>query len=123
MLNCFVFMLVSFSNSISRDHLETEAKKAAAERYFAYAKEKLDELTAGARTYYESQRPPVEVEEDTVASRTTKEQDAALSLVAFSHGDTESTESAQTELASLQSLQESIENRIQFLQDAQRQEA
>lgn len=116
-------MLVSFSNSISRDHLETEAKKAAAERYFAYAKEKLDELTAGARTYYESQRPPVEVEEDTVASRTTKEQDAALSLVAFSHGDTESTESAQTELASLQSLQESIENRIQFLQDAQRQEA
>ena len=100
-----------------------EAKKAAAERYFAYAKEKLDELTAGARTFYETQRPPAEVEEDTVASRTAKEQDAALSLVAFSHGDTESTESSQTELASLQSLQKSIENRIQFLQGAQRQEA
>lgn len=109
--------------------MESEAKKDAAERYFAYAREKLDELTAEGRAYYESQRrlPPPAPVEDTVAPRTTDDQEVALSLITLSHGNNnnanaESTASAQTELASLQSLQKSIEDRIRILQEAQHQE-
>lgn len=47
---------MAFTNDCNRDHIESEAKKRAAERYFAYAKEQLDNLTAGARSFYENQR-------------------------------------------------------------------
>lgn len=100
----------SFTNICNRDHIESEAKKAAADRYFTYAKEQLDCLTAGARNLYENQRvlsAPVE--------GTATEHDAALSLLSLSHGNSGSTESVQAELDSLRSLQESIGNRIQRL--------
>lgn len=101
-----------------------EAKKAAAEKYFAYAKERLDTLTAEARSYYESQRPPPLPAPvvDTVAPRTTDDRDAAMSLLALVHGNAGSIESVETELASLQSLQKSIESRLQFLQGVQHKE-
>lgn len=109
---------MSFTNSSNRDKIATAAKRAAAERYFAYAKERLDELTAGARAFHESQRhPPAPVEG--VAA----EQEAALSLVSLSHGTSGSAESVQTELASLRSLQESVGSRIQLLQGSRAEEA
>ena len=101
---------MAFTDDCNRDHIESEAKKRAAERYFAYAKEQLDNLTAGARSFYENQRAlaaPVE--------GTPTEQDAALSLLSLSHGNSSSTEAVQSELDSLRSLQESIGDRIQRL--------
>lgn len=102
--------MLSFTNICNRDHIESEAKKAAAERYFTYAKEQFDNLTAGARNFYESQRAP-----STPVENTATENDAALALLSLSHGDPGSTESVQAELDSLRSLQESIGNRIQSL--------
>jgi len=59
--------------------------------------------------------------EDTVAPRTTDDRDAAMSLLALTHGNAGSVESVQTELDSLQSLQKSIEDRLKFLRDFQQE--
>lgn len=99
-----------FSLTCNRDHIESEAKKAAAERYFAYAKQQFDKLTAGARELYENQRVLT-----TPMEGTATEHDAALSLLSLSHGNSESADAVQSELETLRSLQLSIGSRIQRL--------
>lgn len=117
-----------------------EVKKVVAHRFLDYAKNEFDKLNKGAREFYNSQQCPAEAEATAGApTRTAAEQEAAANLIAFAEQGTVETAleegkiallidqlrahapvdlpSADTEVASLESLQELIGQRIKSLQE------
>jgi hypothetical protein len=132
------FCLSSLSNNSCRENEEMAMKRAVMERYYVYVRQKHDELTAKAHAFYSSQDPDV-LDDDTTAailnSRTIAEREAAANLISFAQGNStevqnnrinllidqlkanapEELPSAETEIASLRSLQKLIELRISDL--------
>ncbi|PLN81226.1 putative PHD finger domain protein [Aspergillus taichungensis] len=123
-----------------REIFEMEVKKTVAHRYLDYAKNEFDKLNKGAREFYNSQQCPAVAEAPAgVPTRTAAEQAAAANLVAFARQGTVKPAleegkiallidqlrahapvdlpSADTEVASLESLQELIGQRIKSLQE------
>lgn len=111
-------------------------KKAVADKYFEYVRQRHDELTSKAHAFYSAQNPEA-IEEDTTTailnSRTAAEREAAANLITFAQGNSAEVEdskisllidqlkanvppdfmpSAESEIASLRSLQRLIELRI-----------
>ncbi|KAB8239192.1 putative PHD finger domain protein [Aspergillus alliaceus] len=131
---------LDFIERVKRENEELAMKKACADRYFEYVRKRHDELTAKAHAFYASQTPEV-IEEDTTTtilnSRTAAEREAAANLISFARGSSAEVEdskisllidqlkanapdslpSAESEIASLRSLQRLIELRITDLRN------
>ncbi|KAB8077049.1 hypothetical protein BDV29DRAFT_188996 [Aspergillus leporis] len=129
---------LDFIERVKRENEEMAMKRAVMERYYVYVRQKHDELTAKAHAFYSSQDPDV-LDDDTTAailnSRTIAEREAAANLISFAQGNStevqnnrinllidqlkanapEELPSAETEIASLRSLQKLIELRISDL--------
>ncbi|KAL3467750.1 hypothetical protein BJX64DRAFT_122802 [Aspergillus heterothallicus] len=77
---------LDFIERVKRENENAAVKKAAADRYFDYAKTKFDELTSEARAFYASPKPAIPGEDTTAAilsSRTAAEREAAANLISF----------------------------------------
>lgn len=119
-----------------------DVKKMAARRFYNYAKQEFDKLTQGAREFYAAQEAEairLAAASEAPSSRTPAEQEAAANLIAFAQQGGVQTPleggkiallidqlrahapnnlpSADTEVASLESLQELIGQRIKSLQE------
>ncbi|KAF7596741.1 hypothetical protein BBP40_000169 [Aspergillus hancockii] len=129
---------LNFIERVKRENEELAMKGAVMDRYFEYVRQKHDELTAKAHAFYSSQNPDVPDDDTTAAilnSRTIAEREAAANLISFALGNSaeaqnskinllidqlkanapEDLPSAETEIASLRSLQKLIELRISNL--------
>ncbi|GAB1201229.1 hypothetical protein APSETT444_010618 [Aspergillus pseudonomiae] len=127
---------LDFIQRVKRENEELAMKKAAADKYYEYVRQRHDELTSKAHALYAAQNPEV-IEEDTTTailnSRTAAEREAAANLITFAQGNSTEVEdskigllidqlkanvspdfmpSAESEIASLRSLQRLIELRI-----------
>ncbi|KKK13511.1 hypothetical protein P175DRAFT_0446659 [Aspergillus ochraceoroseus IBT 24754] len=131
---------LDFIERVKRENETLAMKKAAADKYLEYAKTKFDELLSEAHAFYTSEKPVV-TEEDTTAailnSRTVAEREAAANLIEFAQSQQVTSEvengrinllidqlkanapnnlpSANTEIESLRTLQDLIEQRIKVL--------
>ncbi|KAL2851609.1 hypothetical protein BJY01DRAFT_110156 [Aspergillus pseudoustus] len=81
---------LDFIERVKRENEIAATKKAAADRYFDYAKAKFDELTSEARAFYASQKTAIPEEDTTAAilsSRTAAEREAAANLISFAQNN------------------------------------
>ncbi|KAL4892287.1 hypothetical protein BDV59DRAFT_55497 [Aspergillus ambiguus] len=131
---------LDFITRIKRENEQVSLKKRIADRYFDYVRQEHDKLAAEARAFYASQKPATPVEDTAVAilnSRTVAEREAASNLIAFAQNNqiSKTVENGKitllidqlkanapnnlpppdTEIASLRTLQQLIEQRIELL--------
>ncbi|KAF9892449.1 hypothetical protein FE257_001557 [Aspergillus nanangensis] len=132
---------LDFIQRVRQENEDVSVKKLAADRYFEYAKQQFDNISAKAHEFYASQRPILPEEDITISvlnSRTVAEREAAANLIAFAQENqiTETVEDGkisllinqlkasapslpgpESEIESLRSLQNLIEQRINLLND------
>ncbi|KAL2829164.1 hypothetical protein BDW59DRAFT_37321 [Aspergillus cavernicola] len=134
---------LDFIERVKRENENAATKKAAADRYFEYAKAKFDDLMSKAHAFYASQKPTIIAEEETTAaimnSRTVAEREAAANLITFAQSHQQLTcqeddhsrigllidqlkanapndlPPPEDEITSLRTLQKLIEQRIEVL--------
>ncbi|KAL2819235.1 hypothetical protein BJX63DRAFT_32223 [Aspergillus granulosus] len=131
---------LDFIERVKRENEIAATKKAAADKYFEYAKTKFDELTSEARAFYASQKPTISIEDTTAAilsSRTAAEREAAANLISFAQNNQVTLEDdhgrisllidqlkasapndlplPEDEITSLRNLQRLIDQRIKVL--------